>query len=240
MKQIDAKELDFRTLNERLRQATDDIEILNCCGQRFIGAGLSDRKILIRGTPGNALGAYLNGASLTVGGNVQDAVGDTMNAGKITVHGNIGDAAGYAMRGGTILVKGNAGYRAGIHMKAYQDKVPQMVVGGRAGSFLGEYQAGGVIVVLGLGEKQSRIVGNFPCTGMHGGKMFLRAACEDIAFPQQVTARRATDEDLREIQNILLEFCAVFGYDIAAILDAPFTVITPDSANPYRQMYVAN
>ena len=97
-----------------------------------------------------------------------------------------------------------------------------------------------MIVVLGLGEKQSRIVGNFPCTGMHGGKMFLRAACEDIAFPQQVTARRATDEDLRESQNILLEFCAVFSYDIAAILDAPFTVITPDTANPYRQMYVVN
>mgnify|MGYP002508363490 CR=1 FL=1 len=44
----------------------------------------------------------------------------------------------------------NAGYRAGIHMKAYKDKVPVMVIGGTAGSFLGEYQAGGVIVVLGL------------------------------------------------------------------------------------------
>ena len=240
MKQIDAKELDFRTLNERLRQETDDIEILNCCGQRFIGAGLSDRKILIRGTPGNALGAYLNGASLTVGGNVQDAVGDTMNAGKIVVHGNIGDAAGYAMRGGTIFVKGNAGYRAGIHMKAYREKIPQLVIGGTAGSFLGEYQAGGVIVVLGLGEKQSRIVGNFPCTGMHGGKMFLRSDCEGIPFPPQVTARPATEEDLKEIYNILLDYCAFFAYDMDKILDAPFTVVTPDTANPYRQMYVAN
>mgnify|MGYP002508793462 CR=1 FL=1 len=58
---------------------------------------------------------------------------------------------GYAMRGGKIFVKGNAGYRAGIHMKAYEEKKPVMVIGGTAGSFLGEYQAGGVIVVLGLG-----------------------------------------------------------------------------------------
>ena len=58
-----------------------------------------------------------------------------MNAGEIIVHGNIGDAAGYAMRGRKNFVKGNAGYRAGIHMKAYQTKVPLMVIGGTAGSF---------------------------------------------------------------------------------------------------------
>jgi len=240
MKQIDARELDFRTLNERLRQATEDTEIINCCGQRFIGAGLSDGNLLIRGTPGNALGAYLNGASVTVRGNAQDAVGDTMNAGAILIHGDVGDAAGYAMRGGQIFVKGNAGYRAGIHMKAYQDKAPRMVIGGTAGSFLGEYQAGGVIAVLGLTETDKRIVGNFPCTGMHGGKMFLRSACEDILFPPQVTARPATEADRREIYNLLLAYCAVFAYDITVIMDAPFTVITPDTANPYRQMYVAN
>lgn len=50
------------------------------------------------------------------------------------------DATGYAMRGGKIFVRGNAGYRAGIHMKAYKDKTPVLVIGGKAGSFLGEYQ----------------------------------------------------------------------------------------------------
>ncbi len=237
---IDVSGMDYQAVNSRLQTASGDCELTNCCGQRFIGAGMADRKILIRGTPGNALGAYLNGAEITVCGNAQDAVGDTMNAGKIVVHGSIGDAAGYAMRGGQIFVKGNAGYRAGIHMKAYQDKAPRMVIGGTAGSFLGEYQAGGVIAVLGLGKENRRIVGNFPCTGMHGGKMYLRSACEDILFPPQVTARPATEADRREIYNLLLAYCAVFAYDINAIMDAPFTVITPDTANPYRQMYVAN
>ena len=240
MLQFDAAGMDHKEINRKLQTVQDRCELKNCCGQRFIGAGLSDREILIKGTPGNALGAYLNGASITIYGNAQDAVGDTMNAGKIVVHGNIGDAAGYAMRGGKILVKGNAGYRAGIHMKAYQDKIPQMVIGGTAGSFLGEYQAGGVIIVLGLGEENERIVGNFPCTGMHGGKMFLRSDCEDITFPQQVTARPAEETDLAELKILLHDFCSAFDYDISIVLNAPFTVITPDSANPYRQMYVAN
>ena len=95
-------------------------------------------------------------------------------------------------------------------------------------------------MVLGLGDGSRRIVGNFPCTGMHGGKLFLRNRCEDIAFPRQVTARAAGPEDLAEIDPYLAEYCAAFGLDKASLLDAPFTVVTPDSANPYRQMYVAN
>lgn len=58
-----------------------------------------------------------------------------MNSGKIYVHGSCGDATGYAMRGGRILIEGNSGYRTGIHMKAYKDKLPVIVIGGAAGSF---------------------------------------------------------------------------------------------------------
>lgn len=68
------------------------------------------------------------------------------------IHGSAGDAAGYAMRGGKIYVRDHAGYRAGIHMKEYKKKVPIMIIGGCAGSFLGEYQAGGILIVLGLQE----------------------------------------------------------------------------------------
>ena len=167
-------------------------------------------------------------------------MGDTMNEGKIIIHGNIGDAAGYAMRGGKIFVKGNAGYRAGIHMKAYKEKAPVMVIGGTAGSFLGEYQAGGVIIVLGLESKDKKIVGFFPCTGMHGGKMFLRSECKDVKFPGQVTARPADESDMEELKMYVTEYCDLFGYDINEVLSLPFTVVTPDSKNPYKQMYVAN
>lgn len=240
MKKIDAKELDYAALNEALRQSAGEVEITRCIGQRFIAAGMSDKKITISGIPGNALGAYLNGASIRVKGNSQDAVGDTMNDGYIIVEGDIGDAAGYAMRGGRIYVKGNAGYRAGIHMKEYEDKVPVIVVGGKAGSFLGEYQAGGIIIVLGLTEDERNIVGKFPCTGMHGGKMILRSDCKDIAFPDQVSTKPADAEDIKAIKEYINEFCDIFGYDEKEILNASFTVVTPDSKNPYKQMYVAN
>ncbi len=237
---INAEGLDHQGLNKKIRVASGECKVENCLGQRFIAAGMTDKRIEISGIPGNALGAYLNGAKLIVRSNAQDAVGDTMNEGSIVVHGNIGDAAGYAMRGGRIFVKGNAGYRAGIHMKAYKEKKPVIVIGGKAGSFLGEYQAGGVIIVLNMTDPNGRIVGYFPCTGMHGGKMFLRSDCKGIVFPEQVTARAASKEDLAEIQEYLSGFCSEFNYDIDEIMAAPFTVITPDSNNPYQQMYVAN
>ena len=240
MHTINAEGLDHKELNEAIRNAPESCAIENCCGQRFIAAGMSHENLVLKGTPGNALGAYLNGGMLTVLGNAQDAVGDTMNAGTIAIHGSTGDAAGYAKRGGKIYVRGNAGYRAGIHMKAYEDKVPLMIIGGKAGSFLGEYQAGGVIIVLNLEKPEEKCVGFFPCTGMHGGKMFLRSACGDVVFPEQVTARPASAEDLQEIRAHITEYCGLFGLDPDKVLAAPFTVVTPDSKNPYRQMYVAN
>ena len=232
--------LDHQAINEELRKAERSCALVGCLGQRFIATGASDKELVVEGTPGNALGAYLNGATIIVRGNAQDAVGDTMNEGLIAVYGNIGDAAGYAMRGGRIYAQGDAGYRVGVHMKAYKDKIPVVVIGGKTGSFLGEYQAGGVIVVLGLTSKKGPIIGDFPCTGMHGGKLFLRSYCADNEFPKQVTARRATAEDLDELKGYVDEFCALFGDDPNEILDAPFTVVTPDVANPYKQMYVAN
>ena len=221
MTHIDASQLDYRQLNAAIRDCAGDVAVTGCLGQRFIGAGRGHDRLTITGTPGNALGAYLDGACIEVRGDAQDAVGDTMNAGRIIVHGSIGDAAGYAMR-------------------AYGDKLPVMVIGGRAGSFLGEYQAGGIIIVLGLTDGSRPIVSNFPCTGMHGGKLFLRSDCRDILFPGQVVARPAVQDELREIEPYLHTFCRLFGGHCDALLRHPFTVVTPNSSDPYRQLYVTN
>lgn len=236
---IDAKELDFKALNRAIRACGKSCTVNNCLGQRFIASGLSNKNIVINGIPGNALGAYLNGANIRVNGNAQDAVGDTMNDGRIVVHGNIGDAAGYAMRNGEIYVHGNAGYRAGIHMKAYEDKFPVMVIGGAAGSFLGEYQAGGVIIVLGLGNDVCP-VDSFTGTGMHGGKIFLRGGCESLDLPKQVCALPASSDDMKEISGYLKAFCKLFDESMEIILAKPFTVLTPNTQNPYKQMYIQN
>ena len=237
---IDATALGYQMLNERIQETEGPCTVTNCCGQRFLAAGMADKEISIQGVPGNALGAFLNGARLFVDGNAQDAVGDTMNDGVIAIAGSVGDAAGYAMRGGRIYIQGDAGYRAGIHMKAYEDKVPVMVIGGCAGSFLGEYQAGGVIFVLGIGREDRPLLRYFPCTGMHGGALYLRGSIEGLRFPPQVSARRAQESDLIQIRAHLSEFCDLFGYDLGVLLSEPFTVVTPDTSNPFRQLYVAN
>jgi glutamate synthase domain-containing protein 3 len=235
---IDAKTMHFQDLNNQIRLATDSqITINNCIGQRYIGSGLGSKEIVINGTPGNALGAYLDGCCITVNGNAQDGTGNTMNDGVIVIHGSSGDATGYAMRGGKIYVKGNTGYRAGIHMKAYKDKVPVLIVGETAGSFLGEYQAGGIIVVLGLHSDQKTPVGYFCGTGMHGGKMYLR--CEELPkdLPRQVVAEEATEKDLAEIKPYLEEFCKIFGEDIKYVWSQKFYVLMPNTKNPYKQLY---
>ena len=234
---IEAKGMHYAALNRLVRESADrDIEICGCNGQRYIGAGLSEKHILVHGTPGNALGAYLAGGELCVEGNVQEATGDTMNGGVIVVHGSAGDVTGYAMRGGQILIEGDVGYRCGIHMKAYRENRPAIVIGGRAGSFLGEYQAGGTIVVL--GEGGGPIVGYFCGTGMHGGEIVLRCESVPASLPAQVHAERMRGAG--DAEPLIRAWCARFGRDAAPYLQANYCRLTPNTENPYRQMYTTN
>lgn len=238
---IQAGGLDYRNLNEIVRISSDrEVVIEGCMGQRYIGAGLSGREIRIHGTPGNALGAYLDGCDVYVDGNAQDAIGDTMNAGRIIVNGNAGDAVGYAMRGGKIFIRGDAGYRVGIHMKAYRERKPAIVVGGVVGSFLGEYQAGGVIVVLDLNRDPLGIVGNFCGTGMHGGEIYLRCDKVPTALPAQVKAEKLARFPAGDAEKLVRAWCAAFGEDAETLLASPCWRLTPNTENPYKQMYTSN
>lgn len=238
---IDAKNtsLHFEDLNKQIRNCKEDIIIENCLGQRFIGCGEDKKTITINGTPGNEVGAYLNGAKIVVNGNTQEATGNTMNAGEIIIHGSTGDHAGYAMRGGAIYVKKDAGYRAGIHMKAYHDKLPVMVIGGKCGSFLGEYQAGGIIIVLGLGIK-GNVVSHFCGTGMHGGKIIVRCDQLGVRIPDQLKEKPATKKDLEEIKPYIKKFCRFFSVKEEIIYDKEFVVLTPNTSSPYKQLYIQN
>ncbi len=236
---LDASKEDVRLLNEKIKASDNDVYIDNCYGQRFIGAGFEKNNITINGIPGNALGAYLNGITIKVNGNVQDAVGDTMNDGKIIIDGNAGDALGYAMRGGKIFVRGNAGYRTGIHMKEYEGKRPVIVVGGSVGSFLGEYLAGGLIIVLGR-ECKGVPVGNFTGTGMHGGMIFIKSKEPLLHLPEQVVAEIACEDDIKSIQPLLQEYADYFNINIEEFLQDSFYKLTPNAKNPYKQLYTTN
>ena len=117
----------------------------------------------------------MNGPNIEVHGNAQDCSGNTMNEGQIVIHGQAGDITGHGMRGGKIFVRDDVGYRVGIHMKEYEHKIPQIVIGETAGDFLAEYMAGGIIVILGLNLKEGeKCKARFVGTGMHGGVIYER------------------------------------------------------------------
>ncbi len=239
MLNIDCEGKYYQEVCEEIRNSKDDqITLLNCVGQRYIGAGVANKYISIQGVPGNALGAYMDGATINVNSSVQDAVGDTMNAGKIIVNGSSGDATGYAMRGGEIFIRDDAGYRAGIHMKAYKEKFPIIIIGGKSGSFLGEYMAGGIIIVLNQ-QNDAYPVGNFTGVGMHGGKIFIRGSIDNIVLPPQVQCDVATDKDIEEIKNYIGDYANTFNLSMDKLLDSTYYVLTPNSNNPYKKLYTA-
>lgn len=236
---IDATNMNFMELNDAVRTSSDNqIQIRNVRGQRYIGSGLAGKEIQISGIPGNALGSYLNGSTIRVDGNAQDATGDTLNHGAILINGSAGDACGYAMRGGRIFVRQNVGYRAGINMKAYQDHKPVLVVGGKAGDFLGEYQAGGIIIVLGIGLRGDS-VGSFCGTGMHGGKIYVRGSLPQNLVPQ-ISAHKAEQEDLDAIREHVIAYGEAFDYAVDRLLEDDYTVLTPNTKNPYHMLYTQN
>lgn len=237
---IDCNGKKYDILNREISSVEGNITLENCCGQRFIGAGASNKTITINGVPGNALGAYLNGADIFVNGNAQDATGDTMNDGRIIIKGSCGDAAGYAMRGGEIFVRGDVGYRAGIHMKSYADKMPVLIVGGKCGSFLGEYQAGGLIIALGLGYDDKDVLDSFCATGMHGGKLYVRTNELHANITAQICVKTADDEDMAAIAPHIKKFCECFGISESEVYNKDFQVLWPNSSNPYKQLYVQN
>ncbi|MCM1329602.1 MAG: glutamate synthase [Ruminococcus sp.] len=238
---INAAGLHYKDLNHLISTSADrDITVENVLGQRYIGSSSADKNIEIHGVPGNALGAYLNGCVINVFANAQDATGDTMNSGEIIIHGSCGDAAGYGMRDGKIFIKGSAGYRAGIHMKEYQKHVPMLVIGEAVGAFLGEYQAGGRIIVLGIGHENECPVGGFCGTGMHGGAIYIRSEYAPKGLPVQVKCEDASADDIEAIRKDVEEFSANFGCNAEELLSSHFFKLTPNTASPYKQLYVNN
>lgn len=240
---IDAKGIYYKELNARVREILMDggqeITIENVNGQRYIGNGLSaDARIIIHGTPGNDLGAFMNGTTLEVFGNAQDGTGNTMNAGKIIIHGDAGDIAGHAMRGGKVYILGDAGYRAGIHMKAYQDLNPVIIVGGCAQDFLGEYMAGGVIIILGLHQNpEQSIVGKYCGTGMHGGTIYIRGDVEDHQLGREVKVFKLDDKDQKDLETYIGEYSLDLSIDLKEIRRSEFCKLIPYTHRPYGKLY---
>ncbi len=240
---IDASGVYYRDLNTRLRDVTCNgtrkIELRNVYGQRYIGTDLNEPvEIEIFGTPGNDLGAFMNGPKITVYGNAQDGCGNTMNDGEIIVHGHAGDTVGLSARGGKIFIREDVGYRAGIHMKEYKDKKSTIVIGGTAQDFVGEYMAGGILILLGMNLSQGKShKAKFIGTGMHGGVIYIRGNVEEYQLGKEVGVAEPDENDTRVLQKLVGEFAGHFGYDAEEILQKTFIKLYPRSLRPYGRLY---
>lgn len=148
-------------------------------GGRFIGVGMSFRdspatgKIVVSGSAGNCLANLNDGGVFEVTGNVADDLADTMSDGIVAVHGSAGDVAAQAMQGGRLFVRGSVGNRAAIQMREFGSRRPYMVICETAGDYLGEYMAGGRVVVLNLSNSPLP-TGSYLGTGMVGGTIYVR------------------------------------------------------------------
>lgn len=240
---IDARKLHYRELNNMVKGAaaegTKEIVLENIYGQRYIGSGIRRPvNINIHGVPGNDLGAFMDGPKITVDRNAQDGVGNTMNSGIIVVHGRAGDIVAMGMRGGKIFIKDSVGYRAAIHMKEYGKHTPVLVIGGDAQDFLGEYMAGGVVIVMGLGLKGTAKHGAHHIgTGMHGGLIFLRGGLEEYQLGKEAKIEPAVEEDMEFIHPYVEEYVGYFGGSSEDILSSGFSKLSPKSHRPFGGLY---
>ena len=240
---IDANGFHYRELNGLIREAVakgaQRIDLHGVHGQRYIATNLrGGAEIHIHGTPGNDLGAFLDGSRIIVHGNAQDGCGNTMNEGEIIVHGHAGDIAGLSARGGSIFIREDVGYRAGIHMKAYQGRGAALVIGGTAQDFLGEYMAGGIMVVLGLTLNGGNChKASFVGTGMHGGVIYLRGAINEHQLGKEVGISRLNRKDRAILRDLVGQFADHFGLDAEEILAARFVKLVPLHLRPYGRLY---
>jgi len=237
---IDASGVYYRELNAQLRElvshGVQKIEIINSYGQRYIGTDLNKPvTIEITGTPGNDLGSFMDGPTIIVHGNAQDGTGNTMNAGKIIVHGRAGDTTMLSARGGEVYIRDSVGYRAGIHIKEYGDKVPVLVIGGTAQDFVGEYMAGGVLVLLGINVETHHA--SYIGTGMHGGLIYIRGNVAEHQLGKEVGVAQLDDKDRQILNKLIVEYCNLFSYDSDTLLEQEFIKLYPKFLRPYGKLY---
>lgn len=232
--------IDYRTLNVEIRKAMEEgatrIIIEGVMGQRYIASAATSKELYIgiKGTPGNNLGAFLNGPTIEVFGNAQDMTGNTMSSGRIVVHGNAWDVTGLAARGGRILVQGSSGYRVGIHMKAFGDNKPTIAIGGRAGDYLGEYMAGGDLLVLGNGVLEGESpVGAFVGAGIHGGRIFVRGPVAEHQLGTGAAVRPLDDADKMALEELMGDYEQAFGVSLGRDW-SKFNKVAPLSSRPFR------
>ncbi|MEJ2772171.1 MULTISPECIES: class II glutamine amidotransferase [unclassified Stygiolobus] len=207
---IDAKNVNYNELNRLIasvvkNEGKKEVTVANVMGHRFIGIsfkrlGINGVRVNLYGVVGNSMANLNEDNEFYVYGNVADDCCDTMHGGKVVIYGDARDVLAQTLQNGKVFVKGNAGNRVGIQMREYKDRRPYLVIGGMVDDYLGEYMAGGVIVVLGTNVRREP-VGNFVGTGMVGGRIYIRGKVS----PSKIGLQPPKVEVVKLLKALLLE-----------------------------------
>jgi glutamate synthase domain-containing protein 3 len=123
-------------------------------------------------------------------------------------------------------------------MKEYEGKRPVLVIGDSSQDFLGEYMAGGIVILLDLCGQTHKA--NFIGTGMHGGVIYLRGHVEQSQVGGQVAISPVDDADRAVLDQYVSRFVERFpeiGKSREEILNSQFVRLTPKSKRPYSNLY---
>jgi NADPH-dependent glutamate synthase beta subunit-like oxidoreductase/glutamate synthase domain-containing protein 3/NAD-dependent dihydropyrimidine dehydrogenase PreA subunit len=146
-------------------------------GGRLWDAGTEETIIRILGHSGQRTGSLgTANTKIEVMGPASDDIG-WLNAGaEIIVHGNASNGAMNGAAQGKVFIGGNLGAR-GMTMTKRNPRFepPELWVLETAGDYFGEFMAGGIAVICGLGsDSQTQVLGHRPLVGMVGGTVFVR------------------------------------------------------------------
>ena len=97
--------------------------------------------------------------------------------------------------------------------------------------------AGGLILVLGIGQNGAYPVNNFCGTGMHGGKIVLRCDKAPTDLPRQVLVSEVSEDDMTEFAPYIKEYAQLFDADAENLLSQKYFVLTPNPEAGYKQLY---
>jgi glutamate synthase domain-containing protein 3 len=122
-------------------------------------------------------------------------------------------------------------------MKEFGAARPALVIGGTAKDYLGEYMAGGTIVVLGLATAEGiSPVGRNIGAGIHGGRIFVRGKLEKHQLGAGAVMAELNDEDRAELAALLADYQQAFATQVPSD-PAQFTKIMPASSRPFSGHY---
>jgi glutamate synthase domain-containing protein 3 len=112
------------------------------------------------------------------------------------------------------------------------------VIGGTAQHFLGEYMAGGVLIVLGLQlEADERHPSRYVGTGMHGGVIYVRGRVDERFLGKEVGLVPLDSEDKALLENYVGEYAEHFGMDVKQLMAGSFIKLVPKTRRPYGRLY---